>query len=171
MKKWSFAVCALLALVCGGCVFAERPQKEVTLYDLAVPETAVKGPLVRHVFNNSPTRLKMLYREQNGRIRETADVCWVQSPEVMLKRYLASAIQPDPARTAELTILRFELDETRSRAVIAAELATLSCEGPGTKVLKYIEVESPLSGSDGAAASAAMSGCAGKLVKILQSIK
>lgn len=162
------AIAVLCSIFCGGCWLIQGPGVQVVeTYDLA-SVSVQKMPACRfdRVRNLSPAGRKMLYRHADNRISESA-VCWVQSPEALLGRYLESSfpVAPD-APLVGVTILCFELDLVAGRSVMTVEL-TCSGKGNGPEKIRRQTCTAPLTDASGAAASRAMSLCAEELSKTI----
>ncbi len=166
MKILMRAAILSAAVLSGGCWMMQEPaSRQTELYDLNIPASPVRGPEVRRIVNLSPSGVKMLCREQDGRITENRNVCWVQTPEAMLRRYFACAFRNSAGGHVELTLLRFELDRKANQAVIALE-ARFS----GRAAVQYLEAKAPLQNAGGIAAADAMSKCAAELVSRISAI-
>ena len=164
MKKTMIWAGLAAALFCGGCWFMREPVNDaVATYDLAVPKARAAGCELARIRSLAPGGVKMLFREPGGLIREDASLCWVQTPEAMLARYLQSAFPPAKEPCVRLTLLRFDLDMERALAVLTADLAV---ERGGKRNVKRCEFTAPLR-AGGAAAAAAMSACAAQLAETI----
>ena len=162
------ALAVMCSSFCGGCWLVQGPGAQpAEAYDLA-SAAVQKTPVCRfdRVRNLSPAGRKMLYRHADNRISESA-VCWVQSPEALIGRYLASGFPtaPDAPRIG-LTILCFEVDLAAGQAVMTVELAC-SGVGNGPEKIRRQTYTAPLADASGAAASRAMSLCAEELSKTI----
>lgn len=87
----------VLMLALSGCIFSQAPNYEMNYYDLDRPQPVEQNCIAVGLFNNAtPARQRMLYREAGGRMVPDEYNWWVQSPELMLARYLFNALPQQP---------------------------------------------------------------------------
>lgn len=87
------------AVLLAGCIFSV-PYKEVGYYDLNSPEKILPdGATVKvDIFKNIETgKYKMVYRDGESRVIVDDYNKWVQTPDLMVSRYLQAAFSSDKA--------------------------------------------------------------------------
>ena len=179
MKQWLTG--AIAALLCGGCVFFTEPYQETIRYDLLPPapgQEAVPGEIMVEAFRNlSPASRKLLYREADGKLVEEPYAMWAQPPELLLQRYLADYFSTrsingaaDMRWVIDGTLFKIELDRTQKKAELGVNFE-IRCylNGVVRETLRgNRRFSTPMPETNGAGATAAMSGCAAALAQALE---
>lgn len=179
MKQWLTGTMA--ALLCGGCVFFAEPYRETVRYDLLPPaagQATVPGEIAVEAFRNlSPASRKLLYREADGRLMEDPYAMWAQPPELLLQRYLADYFSTRVVKgganmrwVIDGTLFKFELDRTKKTAELGVNFE-IRCyvNGVVREALRgNRRFSAPMPETDGAGATAAMSGCVAALAQALE---
>ena len=97
-----------------GCIFSV-PYKEVGYYDLNSPEKPLSdGTRVKvNIFKNIETgKFKMVYRDGESRVIVDDYNKWVQTPDLMVSRYLQAAFSNDKVTTEEQGASEFVISGT-----------------------------------------------------------
>lgn len=126
----SLIIC-LLSLITSGCVFTTEPYRLVKYHDLGNPDiidTTGYSVKILPFDMSGPYKHKMIYRTDKNELSNSEYNRWVQSPEIMLTRYLKIAFggtpadkRKEPEFTLSGTILSFEADMTEKKAVLTVE--------------------------------------------------
>lgn len=128
MKKfYALSFLTVAVMFAGGCIFAGGSGNTSAVYDLVPPHNAPEQNLfqVMAFSNNTAARTKMLYRSDPNRIVQDPSNYWVQTPELMLKRYyslafpLRSNVPADNLVEMRGTVTAFEMDIKCAEAVLA----------------------------------------------------
>lgn len=150
MKNKTFIVSAAAFAVMGllsGCSLLSPDVKKVNYYDLSFSgkeKFKVNCRFETRNFHNiSPARLNLLFTSNNSVIELDQYNYWVQSPEVMLRRFFLNAIETTdtPASRvldASLTIFEFKFDLIRKEAVLGINLVLRDKERNIKKEKNYI---------------------------------
>ncbi len=169
------AVMTLLA----GCILFPEPYREMARYDFLRPEKAGAkiGAVVNVEFfgNLTPSNRKMLFRGASGEIYEDNYTAWIQSPELLLQRYLAeyfaTAERQESPRSFSISgnIFQFDLDRKTNTATLGVQYEIRAfvnnrLQNTRTGTLQLTE---PMPAVDGSAAATAMSHCARRLAEML----
>ncbi|MHB9139090.1 MAG: hypothetical protein ACYC4Q_06780 [Victivallaceae bacterium] len=102
------------ATLLSGCIFSV-PYREVGYYDLNRAERILPdGARVKvNIFKNIETgKYKMVYRDGESRVIVDDYNKWVQTPDLMVSRYLQAAFSNDKVTTEEQGTSEFEISGT-----------------------------------------------------------
>lgn len=155
-----------------GCSLLLPDVKNVNYYDLnysGKERYKVKCRFeMRNFHNISPARLNLMYSKKDSVIEIDQYNYWVQSPEIMLRRFLLNAIEPvsdanEKFLDASLTVFDFKFDTAAKEAVLGVHLVLKDKEREAKFEKNYI-FRVPVSNSDREAYVAAMNKCAEKFV-------
>jgi uncharacterized lipoprotein YmbA len=164
-----------------GCIFSV-PYKEVGYYDLNSPEKPLSdGTRVKvNIFKNIETgKFKMVYRDGESRVIVDDYNKWVQTPDLMVSRYLQAAFSNDKITTEEQgasefvisgTVFIFAIDlKSRKTSLGVSYKITANQSGSEKEVLSNSCVlTSAFEKDDPADFARAMSMCAELLAKRLK---
>ena len=163
-----------------GCSLFLPDVKNVNYYDLnysGKERYKVKCRLeMRNFHNISPARLNLMYSKKDSVIELDQYNYWVQSPEIMLRRFLLNAIEPvsdsnEKLMDVSLTVFDFKFDTVAKEAVFGVYLVLKDKEREAKFEKNYI-FRLPAAGSDRAAYVAAMNQCAEKfIIQVINDIK
>lgn len=172
MKRlWLLPVLLMLS----GCFFSREPFVQVVRYDLATPPPLATGGTaveVKSFRSMVPAGRNLLFREAGDRLIEEQNLAWSQMPEMLIQRYLArsfAAADVNLTRSVQLsgTVFEFNLDRVTKKAELGVNYEIRFYQDGDLRktVAGSLLTDAPLDGFDGAAAAAAMSGCAAKLAE------
>ena len=166
-----FVFFAVLFL-CGGCSLLFPATENIRYYDLNYgKETRFELPCrfaVRSFNNLSPARMNMLYNLENSVVELDQYNLWVQSPEVMLNRFIFNAVVPasdlsKPVFNAALTIFEFKFDVPGKKAVLGIKAVLYNAENDKCFEKNYV-LETKVDSVERSAFVNAMNQCAEKFV-------
>ena len=89
---------------------------------------------------DGPYKTKMFFRTTSNQLRFDDYNKWVQTPSIMLKRYLKLAFRSKPMQnhkpqySVELSILSFEADELTKHAVFIVEYKIINLTSKNKKI-------------------------------------
>jgi len=136
-------LCLIMVIISSSCIFSTNTFRPVRYYDLGGAEVINNGgPYVRFLkFSvDGPYKTKMLFRTTSNQLRVDDYNKWVQTPSVMLKRYLKLAFRAKPLGSVkpqysmELSILSFEADELTKHAVFIVEYKIINLRSKNEKI-------------------------------------
>ena len=174
------AITGILMFLVSGCLgLGEKPYIAVTYYDLTSPtQIALKKVQVKFLPLDStePTKFKMVYHDANGRMLVDDYNKWIQTPALMLTRYLQSAFKQSGITSdkCELivggSIFMFRIDLQKNTASLGVNYVIKTCFDDTEKVVfknsavfrHKFEKQAPGNFVK------AMSKCAGDLIKTIQ---
>lgn len=136
-------LCLIMIVISSSCVFSTNTFRPVRYYDLGGTEVINDGgPYVRFLkFSvDGPYKTKMFFRTTANQLRVDDYNKWVQTPSVMLKRYLKLVFRAkphgseNPQYSMELSILSFEADELTRHAVLIVEYKIINLRNKNKKI-------------------------------------
>ena len=155
-----------------GCSLLSPAVKNVNYYDLTYSgreryKVNCRFEL-RNFHNMSPAKLNLLYTGKNSVIQLDQYNYWVQSPEVMLRRFMLNAVEPAADEKAKildasLTVFDFKFDIVAKESVLGIHLILKDRERE-TKFEKNYVVRTAVEQSDRNAYVAAMNKCAEQFI-------
>lgn len=174
-----FAVCFFMLLL-SGCSLFSPAINEVNYYDLDFKGTKTYETdcvfVYRSFQNISPARMNFLYTAENSVIEIDQYNFWVQSPEVMIRRYMLNAVRNSNSPSARqlelsLTVFDFEFDIAGKKAVLGINCIVRDVAS-GKKVEKNYTVETPVGTLERLAFVDGMNQCVDKFIqKAIEDIK
>lgn len=168
-------ICTLFTLT--GCAFFASEVKNSSYYDLSYSgkeKFKVNCRFeTRNFYNISPARLNLLYSGKNSVVELDQYHYWVQSPEIMLRRYFLNAVETSTAANvkvfdASLTIFDFKFDMDSKESVLGVQLV-LRDKSRDIKFEKNYVIKVPAAGMQRVDYVAAMNKCAEEFIN--QSVK
>lgn len=122
----------------------------------------------RNFYNISPARLNLLYSGKNSVVELDQYHYWVQSPEIMLRRYFLNAVETSTAANvkvfdASLTIFDFKFDMDSKESVLGVQLV-LRDKSRDIKFEKNYVIKVPAAGMQRVDYVAAMNKCAEEFI-------
>ena len=133
----------LMVIIFSSCVFSTNTFHPVRYYDLGVAEVINEGGPYVHFLKfsvNGPYKTKIVFRTTSNQLRFDDYNKWVQTPSVMLKRYLKLAFRSKPQDkresqySVEMSILSFEADELTKHAVLVVEYKIINLKNENKKI-------------------------------------
>ena len=174
MKKFTFIMYAAAAVLClSGCSLLSPAINTVNYYDIDFKGEKPFETDYRFSFRNfqniSPARMNFLYTWENSVMELDQYNCWIQSPEVMLRRYMLAAVRSSNNADARqfdvaLTIFEFKFDVVRKKAVLGIN-CVLRESADNKKFEKNYIIETPIENVGRAAFVNGMNQCVEKFVQ------
>jgi hypothetical protein len=175
------SIAGVLTFFVTGCLwgFGQKAYVTVKYYDLDTPaQIVLKKIQVKFLPLDStePSKYKMVYRDANGQMLIDDYNKWIQTPSLLLTRYLQSAFKQDDItpETPELiisgNIFMFRIDLQKNTASLGVNYAIKTSDDDTFKIaFKNSTVFSSKFEKHGPKYFVeAMSKCAGKLISALQ---
>lgn len=137
-------LCLIMVVISSSCVFSTNTFRPVRYYDLGRAEVVNDGGPYVHFLKFSvdgPYKTKMFFRTTANQLRVDDYNKWVQTPSVMLKRYLKLAFgskplgAEKPQYSLELSILSFEADELTESAALTVEYKIINLRTKSKKIV------------------------------------
>lgn len=170
MKKQSLSlIFTVLSAVffLSGCALFSPEVKSSKYYDLSYSGKE-KFKIncrfgMRNFYNISPARLNLLYSGKNSVVELDQYHYWVQSPEIMLRRYFLNAVETSTAENCKvfdvsLTIFDFKFDMDSKKSVLGVRLI-LRDKARDIKFEKNYVIKEPVVNNERTEFAAAMNKC------------
>ena len=175
------SITGILLVFVNGCLWGLKQESYATVkyYDLDTPSRIVlKKIQVRFIpFNSTePVKYKMVYSDSNAQVLVDDYNKWIQTPSLLLTRYLQSTFQQDgiSSESSDLivsgNVFMFKIDLCKNTVSLGVsyEIKTADSNAIKTVFKNSTVLSGKFEKQDPGCFAEAMSKCAGKLTLVLE---